>query len=161
MSSGERATVIGDFDQDGVLGVADIEILSDVVRKRTNDSTFDLTMGGIVDAEDRRDWVRELKQTWFGDANLDGEFNNADLVRAFTVGQYEDNVPLNSDWETGDWNGDAEFDTSDLVMAFQVGGFERGKRQVNAVPAPSAVLMLAVGFLVMSLRLKTAAASSG
>lgn len=56
-----------------------------------------------------------------GDANLDGNFDSADLIQIFQSGQYEDEVVENSTWETGDFDGDLEFTTSDLILAFQEG----------------------------------------
>ncbi|MCA9172511.1 MAG: dockerin type I repeat-containing protein [Planctomycetales bacterium] len=86
--------------------------------------------------------------TWFGDANLDGEFNSTDLVVVFQAGVYEDSVLLNAGWSTGDWNGDGEFNSSDLVTAFQTGGYGQGPRDAvaaSAVPEPSTCVALGLG----------------
>ena len=58
-----------------------------------------------------------------GDINLDGVFDETDLIQAYQNGHYEDNLESNSGWNEGDWNGDGEFDSSDLVMAFQAGRY--------------------------------------
>lgn len=42
--------------------------------------------------------MEDLKNTYFGDATLDGEFNSGDFVAAFTAGQYEDALPGDSTW---------------------------------------------------------------
>ena len=68
-------------------------------------------------------WIRDIKESWIGDANLDGTFDSTDLVFVFQAGQFQDDVAGESTWETGDWNGDGEFDSSDLVLAFGQGGF--------------------------------------
>ncbi len=60
-----------------------------------------------------------------GDSNNDGRFNSSDLVMIFVAGEYEDNVDLNSSFETGDWNLDGDFDSSDLVLAFQLGHYDK------------------------------------
>ena len=52
-----------------------------------------------------------------GDADRNGVFDSADLVSAFRYGEFEDDVPFNSQWWEGDWNGDKEFDSADLVAA--------------------------------------------
>jgi hypothetical protein len=36
---------------------------------------FDVNGDAGVDQQDLHIWVKDLKSTWFGDANLDGEFN--------------------------------------------------------------------------------------
>ena len=120
-------------------------------RAGDNEAFFDLNADGLVNQTDHEIWVRDLKVTWFGDANLDLEFNSADLVAIFSAGEYEDNLVQNSVWATGDWNGDAEFNSSDLVVAFTDGGYELGPRPAGeAVPEPSACLLglLAVASLL-------------
>ncbi len=116
----------GDFNNDGLLTAADIDTLSTAVRMNSTDLQYDLNADQAVNDADREVWVNELKNTYFGDADLDGEFNSADFVAVFQEGQYEDNVPANSGWATGDWNGDAEFTSDDFVTAFQSGGYEFG-----------------------------------
>ena len=54
-----------------------------------------------------RMWVDDLKNTWIGDANLDGEFNSGDMVQVFVGGKYE--TGEDAGWEEGDWNGDMKF----------------------------------------------------
>jgi hypothetical protein len=117
------------------------------VRAGTNNSFFDLNSDSLVDDVDRRIWVEELKETYFGDSNLDGQFSSLDLVTVFQAAQYEDQIDGNSTWSTGDWNGDVEFTSRDLVLAFTTGGYEQGPRALTqSVPDPGAcgfgVLML-------------------
>jgi hypothetical protein len=104
-----------------------------------------------VDLDDRRIWVRDIKRTYFGDANLDGRFDTADLVGVFQIGEYEDGLVKNSTWASGDWSGDGEFDSQDLVLAFQDGGFER-TTAVAVVPEPASAHLLAMGLLLMMRR---------
>ena len=49
----------------------------------------------------------------------------------FQVGEYEDDLPLNSGWTDGDWNGDRDFTTTDILLAFQVGAYETQTVSVN------------------------------
>jgi hypothetical protein len=138
----DLASVLGDFNADGILGIDDINMLANAIQSGSSDSQFDLNQNGQVEAEDYGHWVTDIKQTWLGDATLDGQFDSGDLVEVFTAGQYEDGIAGNSTWATGDWNGDGEFDTGDLVAAFQDGGFEAGQRTaVAAVPEPSALIL--------------------
>jgi hypothetical protein len=64
----------GDFDGDGTLTSADINALSAAVRAGDHPSSFDLNLDQRVDDADRTIWVTELKRTYSGDGNLDGEF---------------------------------------------------------------------------------------
>ncbi len=138
LSAAGGVAVAGDFDGNGVLDAADINALSGQVRAGSNNKTYDVNNDNVVNEADREVWVNQLKKTYFGDANLDGEFNTTDFVSVFQAGEYEDAAVGNSKWETGDWNGDAEFNTGDFITAFQAGGFEAGPRAaVSAVPEPA------------------------
>ncbi len=135
--------IVGDLNANGTLDSDDIDLLTEaVIRRRRNILGFDLTDDQAIDLSDHAAWVKDVARTWYGDANLDGEFNSGDLVHVFEAGQYEDNRRRNSRWATGDWNGDGEFDTSDLVTAFTDGGYEQGPLVVNAVPEPASATML-------------------
>ena len=98
--------------------------------------------------------IEVINKDWIGDANLDGEFNSADLVKVFQAAKYETGEV--AAWSQGDWNADRIFDSSDLIAAFQDGGYEMGpKAAVAAVPEPSTVAMvmpLLVGLLTIARR---------
>ena len=76
-------------------------------------AAFDLNQDQLIDQLDLDRWVA-INQTFYGDANLDGEFNTTDIVDIFVAGQYEDEFEGNSTWATGDWNGDGEFTSFDF-----------------------------------------------
>ena len=138
----------GDFNNDGTLDALDIDALSSEILTGGAGAAFDVNGDGDVDAGDRTHWVETLANTWFGDSNLDGEFNSSDFVAVFTAGQYEDGVPQNSTWATGDWDGDGDFSSGDFVAAFSAGGFEVGPRENAAaasVPEPTSVVLLCFG----------------
>jgi formylglycine-generating enzyme required for sulfatase activity len=141
----------GDFDQSGSLDVVDLDELARVMRTNPCDTWYDLAINGRVDENDRRVWVHDIKGTYFGDANLDGEVNSGDLVDVLGAGEYEDNIEANSGWATGDWNGDGEFTSDDLIVALADGGYEQGPRAA-AVPEPGADLLLLTGALAASRR---------
>jgi hypothetical protein len=117
--------VAADLDRDGVLDARDLDLLASAVRDGSSEAgATDLSGDGRLDHQDVEYVVRNLLNTHFGDANLDGRFDSSDLVQIFQRGQYEDHVAGNSGWADGDWNGDGEFDSSDLVFAMQHGGYE-------------------------------------
>jgi hypothetical protein len=101
------AGVFGDFNNNSVLDAADIDLLSAAINGGTFDLKYDVNCDQFVNAADRDTWVTELKNTYFGDSDLDGEFGIADLVTPFQAGVYEDAIADNSGWASGDWNGDS------------------------------------------------------
>ena len=127
----------GDFDRDGDLDVDDVQQLIDQSRSGVFDPDLDLNSDDILDERDLEFWVHDLKNSFFGDSDLDGDFDSTDLVMVFTAAQYEDSVAFNSTWATGDWNGDGDFGSRDLIAAFQEAAFEKGLRVVPSVPEPT------------------------
>jgi hypothetical protein len=140
-------SVPGDFNSDGTLTVADIDLLLGAVAGGGNPADFDLTADGIVNSADINFWVEDLKNTWVGDADLDGEFSSRDFVVIFQAGKFETGAAAT--WSEGDWTGDGVFSSGDFVAAFQGGGFELGPRAaVSAVPEPGTLSLLGLGMLL-------------
>lgn len=147
----------GDFNADGFLDEADVDLLTraslDVRIAGFRTAVFDQDSDLDLSEQDRQVWVKELKRTWYGDSNFDGLFDSSDLVIAFQAGQYEDGTSNNSGWRSGDWDGDADFTTSDLVLAFQDGGYEQvAKESVFAVPEPSPSCAFLVPMVLLAVR---------
>ncbi len=139
--------IVGDFNNNGVLDTPDVDMLSVEINAGTNMASFDLNADGVVDTADLSVWVKDLKETWFGDANLDGEFGSTDLVEVFAAGTYE--VDKDAGWAQGDWSADLRFDSSDLVTAFTDGGYELGPRTPAAVPEPSSLVLLGSALVLL------------
>jgi hypothetical protein len=137
----------GDFDRNGIINCDDIDLLTQETAAGTNDILFDLTSDGLVNFTDIEKWVNEIKHTYFGDANCDGEFGSGDLVKVFQAAKYEKGLP--AVWSQGDWDGNGVFDSGDLVVAFIQGGYEKGQRWVGAatVPEPAGLSLLLIGLV--------------
>ncbi|MEZ6120856.1 MAG: hypothetical protein R3C28_30360 [Pirellulaceae bacterium] len=136
--------VPGDMDENGAVNAADIDFLSQQIRDVSADAYFDLDSNGSLDSADRSVWVEQIANTFFGDANLDGQFDSSDLTLVFQAAEYENNVALDSTWAEGDWNGDAEFDSQDLILAFTANAYEQGPRSIRPVPEPTSCWWLAL-----------------
>jgi hypothetical protein len=145
----------GDFDNDGQLDANDIDLLFAAIRAPSADPRFDLNGDGTLSDDDAVVLVEVHMNTYFGDANVDGMFDTADLVAVMQVGEYEDAIDDNSGWADGDWTGDADFDSSDLVRALQSGCFEAcgGPRPAAAVPEPSALSLALLAAAGLALHL--------
>ncbi|MEZ6121203.1 MAG: hypothetical protein R3C28_32190 [Pirellulaceae bacterium] len=142
--------VEGDFDGNAELNAGDADLIANELQSDRNVPLFDLNDDAIVDFRDRDRWVHEIAISYYGDANLDGEFNSTDLVTIFTFGRYETGQVAG--WESGDWDSDGLFGSGDLVLAFQDGGFEQGPRHgALPVPEPSADLCSISALLLAAL----------
>jgi hypothetical protein len=138
----------GDFDGNGQLDAIDLGQLTEALHAEDPDLVFDLNFDGSVEASDLSKWVKVFKHTWFGDANLDGEFNSSDMVQVFAAGKYETEEAAG--WAEGDWDGSGFFDSSDMVTAFADGGYEKGPQtDAVAVPEPGGWLLLVMAAGVM------------
>jgi hypothetical protein len=141
-----RTAPNGDFNASGALDGGDIDDLTTQSAGGTNPATYDLNADTLVNEGDVNVWVKDLFNSWIGDANLDGEFNSTDLVNVLASGTYEADVA--SVWTTGDFNGDGRTNSSDLVAALADGGYELGPRGATAaVPEPATLTLLAMGLL--------------
>jgi hypothetical protein len=142
----------GDLDDAAGLAAADVDLLGHRLRNQLFMSwqfeMFDLNGDSMINTGDLDTWVQDFKGTWYGDANLDGQFDSSDLIDVLAAGQYEDGIAENSGWATGDWDADRDFTSSDLLRAFQNGGYEQGPRAaVKIVPEPASVRWLLVSLL--------------
>lgn len=139
----------GDFDVNAELNATDLDLMADEMRAGLNHQGYDVNSDGVANLEDRRYWVHDLANTYFGDSDLNGVFDTEDLVSVFSAGKFE--LDGKTSWSEGDWNGDRRFDSGDLVIAFQDGGFETGRRP-EVVPEPSSAVMLTLGVIGYALR---------
>ena len=117
---------------------------------QSGDTKFDLNGDGLVDIADRTKWVEELSNTYYGDANFDGQFNSSDFVVVFGAAKYETGNPAK--WAEGDWNGDGLFNSTDFVAAFGGAGYEKGERDggLMVVPEPSSIALALLGLVCFS-----------
>ena len=134
----------GDYNRNGQLDAGDLDLQAIAIAAGEHPPEYDLTGDQLVTSADRHFWINELKQTWFGDADLNGEFNSSDMVQVFTAGKYETGQAAG--WAQGDWDGNGLFESGDMVKAFTDGGYERGLRtDAVAVPEPGAWVLLVLG----------------
>ncbi len=122
----------GDYNNNGRLDAGDLDLQGVAINGKQNPPAYDLNKDNLVDYEDRVFWVEQptMKNTYIGDANLDGEFNSSDFVDVFVAGKYE--TGQSAGWKDGDWDANLLFDSADFVAAFVGGGYEFGPRPTPA-----------------------------
>ena len=97
--------LLGDYNANGELDVRGLGSAGGAIAGGENPPEYDLNGDGVVDYDgDRVMWVKELKKTWIGDADLNGEFNSGDIVEVFVAGKYE--TGEEATWDEGDWDGE-------------------------------------------------------
>ena len=105
-----QSGVVGDFDDDGILTAADVDLLSLQLRIGSGDLLFDLNSDDTLDDADRTVWVEQLALTAFGDADLNGSVDFADFL-ALSAG-----FDQLSGWSGGDFDGDGVTEFSDFLI---------------------------------------------
>ena len=96
---------------------------------------------GTVDTSDIHYWVTDLKSTWIGDANLDGQVDASDL-NALALNWRSTTA---TGWAMGDFNGDEKTDAADLD-AIALNWRQSVPAMASAtVPEPSGFLLAVLG----------------
>jgi hypothetical protein len=105
----------GDFDGDGHVNAADIDLLYAAIGAGSGDLRFDLDTSGGINQADVDLLVRDLVETSighgteYGDSNLDGQVNRLDLaVLSQNYGKAS-----NAGWAMGDLTGDGRVSLAD------------------------------------------------
>ena len=147
---GDAISILGDFDQDGILTTNDINLLTaGIVAEPPDDLGFDISGDGSVDHSDLTKWLSVAathegfdEPYLAGDSNLDGAVDAADL----------NNLALHwgadvSRWSAGDFNADGSISALDLnELALNWRQSITIASTVSApVPEPSALILVLLG----------------
>jgi hypothetical protein len=139
----------GDFDDDGALTAADIDLLSVEVNGGSHADAFDLNSDTLVDQQDRVVWVEELAGSYFGDANLDRAVGFSDfVVLSSSYGQ-------TGGWAAGDFDGDQLVEFPDFVLLSTNYGRQAPPDSVPMASVPEPLgrhALLLGGMLVCAIR---------
>jgi hypothetical protein len=143
----------GDFDDNGLLDLADVDALVGEIVVGTNSLMFDLTGDSQVDELDLSRWLLVAGQSNLpsqgtylsGDANLDGVVDGSDFNEwnrhKFTA---------TSAWSRGDFNADGFTDGSDFNI-WNTNKFTAADGS-TMVPEPISIGLAIMGFFVSSIR---------
>jgi len=129
-----NAGVDTDFDDDGVIGVTDIDALCSQVSAGTNSAAFDLSGDGVVNGEDVTNFLGQTG-TIPGDVNLDGTVNFPDfLALSANFGQ------AGRTWSQGDFDCSGDVAFPDFLALSANFGRSAGANAAS-VPEPNATLL--------------------
>lgn len=128
--------VPGDFNADKLLSVEDVDLLTAEINAESPRLWFDVNGDGTTNSDDREFWITDLKETFIGDANLDGHVDATDL-NALALSWRVDDV---TSWGNGDFNGDGSVNATDL-NALALNWRSEGA-SAAAVPEPSSGSLL-------------------
>ncbi|MCA9262196.1 MAG: hypothetical protein KDA60_00045 [Planctomycetales bacterium] len=133
-----EALAAGDFNADGEVNDADIDLLSAAIRNGATDAAFDLNGDDAVSRDDHSYLVSNLIGTLPGDANLDGQVDATDF-NAWNLHRMQSGTG----WATGDFNADGVTDVSDFNL-WNAHKFRSASTSPQAVAAsPRAPLSIA------------------
>jgi hypothetical protein len=171
------ASPLGDFEPDGDLDAADIDALLHAAQGSVPPglAKFDLNHNNVVNSlpnsanSDADMWVRILKQTDYGDANLDRKVDINDLYLLAS------NWKAPGGWAKGDFNGSGFVDAADLGLLsskwqFGVGAgggapfaqaLESVGLSVAAGPEPSVSALIAPTLLLNVRRSRSGGSAAG
>jgi hypothetical protein len=148
----------GDFNGDGSVDAADINVLFGAISSGNMAAEFDLNNSGAVDQNDVEFLVENIIGTFMGDANLDGKVNAMDLNQVGINWQRMDGAG----WENGDFTGDGAVNAQDLnVIGINWRNGEAAPAAAQRVPrAPLAAAAQRVAVAVVDLAIDHVAAEA-
>ena len=112
--------ILGEFSGDAVVDATDIDLLHRAIGLGLNSASYDLNGDGKVDGDDAGILIHDILDTEYGDFNLDGLVNGADLT------PLKDSFGLfGVGWAQADANGDDVVNATDLATLAMNFGFER------------------------------------
>ena len=155
-----HATAIaGDLNYNGRFDAQDLDILTQNVAFAPDEPhgdflrRLDLNGDKTVDTSDVHYWVTDLKSTFVGDANLDGEVKFDDfLALSANFGQA-------GGWAEGDFNADEQVNFPDFLALSANFGNVAAATHAEAVPEPTAAAIAFFGDRWLDWLAKTALTS--
>jgi hypothetical protein len=141
-------TISADFNGDGKITVADMDLLCMEISAGQNTSSFDLTNDGAVDGGDAAKFLADAK-ILPGDADFSGDVQFPDFV------VLANNFGQNGKFSVGDFDCDGTVQFPDFVILANNFGqsftaaAQTGSAAASTVPEPSGLLLLLSGGMLL------------
>lgn len=133
-------TVPGDFNNDSVVDVTDVDLLRIAIIVNNSDPQFDLNGDLTLDPNDFSHMIETILSTTFGDVNLDGSVDAIDLAHM------RDNTGFATGWADGNFDLNGVIDFSDLSQLRRSFGFA-----APPIPVPEPTTRLSLMLLIVVL----------
>ncbi len=144
LATSDLSFTLGDFNEDGGVDAADIDLLFGEISAGTNRSEFDLTGDAMVDRLDANELVCGILGTEYGDATLDRAINGADL--SILAGNW---LTSGRGWASGDFTGDGAVGGADMSLMASNWLWTAPNNGGPAGHAPEPVTMATVGLSIL------------
>ena len=141
-----------DFNLDGNVNGADVDLLVMEIVAMTNSSSFDLTADGLVNNADLSEWLSAAgainlpsgNSYLYGDANLDGVVDGSDFI-TWNSNKFTSVAA----WTHADFNADGSVDGSDFIV-WNSNKFTSADGVTATVPEPSGTAAGLVGIVLLA-----------
>lgn len=117
---GQGEVVLGDFDADGLVNIADVDLLGNAIASASSDLRFDLDGDGAIGDADLDYLVEGVLRTRPGDVDLNGTVDFADFLALSAHFGHNDGK-----WSTGDLDADGRVSFADFLLLSMNFGFRR------------------------------------
>ena len=129
------ATAPGDVNDDQLLDARDLDLIAQNIDLDVTELRYDIDGDLRINLDDVSTWVRDLKNTFSGDANLDGIVSFPDFLSlSASFGQ-------SGGWAEGDFNSDGIVGFPDFLILSKNFG---ATAVASSVPEPSGCALLGV-----------------
>ena len=134
-----KVAVLGDFNDNNILEVEDLDLLTLALGEMSADALFDVNLNGTFDEADRIHWIESLSGSLLGDTDLNGSVDFLDFLALANGFGMSD-----TGWTGGDFDGSGSTDFLDFLTL--ANNFGKSATVATAIPEPTSRVLMLAGF---------------